>query len=228
MGWVRMVVLAVWALSRAVARKTRSHRRRGYGSHRPRSRSPWWRAGRARRPTLPIRQTSTHDTGIACSCRAAFRWCTSAWSLVAREAVRGGVRAGLVPGRHARLRGAPLREAGRPDRDAAVGRRARARAGAADRRLRRASAPRRQTRCAKTASTRALTCSNGEQVLTGDDRCRRERDDGKRLDRAGVEPDRPRRRSRPGWASRRNARPVTSTAGDLAPREISRILTAGR
>jgi hypothetical protein len=68
-----------------------------------------------------------------------------------------------------------------------------------------------------------LSCSNGEQVLMGDDRCRRDRDDGKRVNalalnlvaEMGVGT----------WLGEPTERQACEVeAGDLAPREIARFL----
>ena len=72
-----------------------------------------------------------------------------------------------------------------------------------------------------------LTCSNGEQVLTGDSRCRREREDGKRLNALAT--NLLAETQVVTWLGEPTERHACEVeAGDLAPREISRILTAGR
>lgn len=72
-----------------------------------------------------------------------------------------------------------------------------------------------------------LSCSNGEQVLTGDDRCRRERDDGKRL--VALAQNLVAETQVSTWLGEPTERQACDVdTGDLAPREISRILTAGR
>ena len=72
-----------------------------------------------------------------------------------------------------------------------------------------------------------VTCSNGEQVLTGDDRCRRESDDGKRL--AALAANLIAEMQVAAWLGEPTERQACDAdTGDLAPREISRILTAGR
>jgi hypothetical protein len=72
-----------------------------------------------------------------------------------------------------------------------------------------------------------LSCSNGEQVLTGDDRCRREREDGKRLLALATNVLTETRVVT--WLGEPTERQACDVeAGDLAPREISRILTAVR
>lgn len=72
-----------------------------------------------------------------------------------------------------------------------------------------------------------LTCSNGEQVLTGDTRCRHDRDDGKRL--VALAANLLTETQVLGWLGEPTERHACEVAaGDLAPREISRILTAGR
>jgi hypothetical protein len=72
-----------------------------------------------------------------------------------------------------------------------------------------------------------VTCSNGEQVLTGDDRCRRERDDGKRLH--ALASNLIAEMQIASWLGEPTERQACDAdTGDLAPREISRILTAAR
>jgi hypothetical protein len=72
-----------------------------------------------------------------------------------------------------------------------------------------------------------VTCSNGEQVLTGDDRCRRERDDGKRLH--ALASNLITEMQVVSWLGEPTERQACDAdTGDLAPREISRILTAAR